>query len=71
MPHFDADWNAEMLQMRHRFRDLFGRIFSQRRPITEIYACVTGKMKGPEGIPKSGWSPFRNYRGIIGNYREL
>ena len=59
MPHFDADWKVEMLQMQHRFQDLFGRIFSQRQPITELYSCVTGKTKGPEGIPSSGWSPFK------------
>lgn len=58
MPHFDADWNVEMLQLRRRFRDLFGRIFAQRQPIMDMYSCVTGKGKGPEGIPESGWSPF-------------
>ena len=58
MPHFAFDWEVEIMQLQRRLQELHGRIFALRRPIPTLYACVTGKGKGPEDIPKSGWAPF-------------
>lgn len=59
MPHFDADWDVMLMQLRNRLQEIHSLIFSPRREIQELYRTVTGLGKGPEGIPKTGWSPFK------------
>lgn len=59
MPHFDVDWDVEFMQLQQRLKELGALIFLPRQPVPELYACVTGKSKGPERAPKTGWKPFK------------
>ncbi|NLF57380.1 MAG: alpha-mannosidase [Candidatus Hydrogenedens sp.] len=59
MAVFDADWKTEFMQLRARLDELRGRVFSDCRPMGDLWRCVTGPGKGPEGIPASGWSAFQ------------
>ncbi|MCC6794953.1 MAG: alpha-mannosidase [Candidatus Hydrogenedentes bacterium] len=58
MPFFDAERKIEAAQLRVRIKEIGETIYSQRQPIGKIEYCVTGKRRGPERAPKSGWKPF-------------
>ena len=58
-PFFEADWRTELMQLRVRLNEIRGAIFSPRRPMGDLWRCVTGPGRGPEAIPKAGWQPFK------------
>lgn len=58
MPFFDAERKIEAAQLRVRIREIGETIYSQRQPIGKIEYCVTGRGRGPERMPQSGWKPF-------------
>lgn len=58
MPFFDSERKIEAAQLRVRIKEISETIYSQRQPIGKIEHCVTGKGRGPERAPKSGWKPF-------------
>jgi len=58
MPHFEAEWRLQNEQIRARLREIHETIYEQRKPIGAIQSVVTGRGKGPERMPRSGWKPF-------------
>ncbi len=59
MPNFDSERRIEAGQIRERIREIEGTVFSKRQSVGAIEYSVTGKDKGPERAPKSGWKPFQ------------
>lgn len=59
MPHFEIERKTELRQLRNILGEIQGAIFSPCHPLVSIEACVTGRGKGPEAPPKSGWKPFK------------
>ena len=58
MPHLEPERRIESIQVRNRIREIEGTIYSGRRPIGGIEACVTGPGQGPGTVPAKGWAPF-------------
>lgn len=58
MPNFESERRIEAEQITSRLREIEKTVYSQRRPIGHLEACVTGPGLGPERAPKSGWKPF-------------
>jgi alpha-mannosidase len=59
MASFDVERVIEVRQLRNRLEEIRGTVFSHRQPLTQLRCCVTGRFKGPESMPKSGWRPFK------------
>ena len=59
MPNFDAEREVELRQARNRLAEIFGTVYSHRLPLADLRYRVTGRGKGPEPIPASGWKPFK------------
>lgn len=59
MASFDAERSIEIRQIRNRLSEVYDTIFSHRQPLSNLQCRVTGRFKGPERMPKSGWRPFR------------
>ncbi|GMV99145.1 MAG: alpha-mannosidase [Candidatus Hydrogenedentota bacterium] len=59
MPHVEAERRIERAQLERRLNEVYGTLYSNRQPIADIQYCVTGKGKGPERMPKTGWKPFK------------
>ena len=62
MPNFEAERTLEARQFHARLKEIQDTIHSQRQPIGDIEACVTGPDLGPERMPKSGWKPFARHQ---------
>jgi alpha-mannosidase len=58
MPHFEEARDIVRHQIQERLKTIFGSVFDQRQAIPHLEVSVTGKGKGPERMPKSGWKPF-------------
>ena len=58
MADFDCERQIEWLQVKNRLQEIYAHVYSQRQPLTGLEICVTGRGKGPERIPRSGWKPF-------------
>jgi alpha-mannosidase len=58
MPHHSAERQTVAKQIRYRLKQIQETILTDRQSIGPIKACVTGKDKGPERMPTSGWKPF-------------
>lgn len=58
MPHLEPERRIESIQVRNRIREIEGTIYSGRRPIGGVEACVTGPGQGPGTVPAKGWAPF-------------
>jgi alpha-mannosidase len=69
MPNFDSERRIEAGQIRERIREIQETIFTNRQAIGNLEYCVTGRDKGPERAPKSGWKPFP-IRGIWGGFDQ-
>ena len=58
MPNFPAERSIEHGQILKRLEEIRETVYSHRQPIGKLKAVVTGKAKGPEPMPKSGWKSF-------------
>ncbi|HRI87075.1 MAG TPA: alpha-mannosidase [Candidatus Hydrogenedentes bacterium] len=58
MPFFDTERTIEAAQLRARIREIGDTIYSQRQAIGGLEFCVTGRGRGPERAPQTGWKPF-------------
>jgi alpha-mannosidase len=58
MPYSDAERRLESEQVYQRLREIEETIYSNRQPIGNIQACVTGPNLGPAQMPKTGWKTF-------------
>ncbi|MCP4641647.1 MAG: alpha-mannosidase [bacterium] len=61
MANFEQERKIEAHQWEVRLREIRETIYTMRRPMTGLKACVTGLDKGPERMPKSGWKPFEMF----------
>lgn len=59
MAVFHGDWETERLQVRARLEELWGGVFADRRPVGELWCCVTGMDLGPDRVPEKGWRAFQ------------
>ncbi|MBI3118284.1 MAG: alpha-mannosidase, partial [Candidatus Hydrogenedentes bacterium] len=58
MGDFPVERQIELLQIRNRLREIWETVYSERQPLGPLEYCVTGKGKGPERMPRTGWKPF-------------
>lgn len=58
MANFEVERSIIAKQNRRRMAEVWADIYSQRQPINNIEACVTGPGKTIEAPPASGWKPF-------------
>ncbi|MBI2423581.1 MAG: alpha-mannosidase [Candidatus Hydrogenedentes bacterium] len=58
MANFAIEREIELAQLRGRLQEIKDSIYTQRQPITDIQASVTGPGRGPDSMPKGGWKPF-------------
>ncbi|GMU92004.1 MAG: alpha-mannosidase [Candidatus Hydrogenedentota bacterium] len=69
MPHFDTERRIEAAQLLTRLAEIQQTIYSQRQPIGPLEYCVTGRGRGPEQMPRTGWKPFK-LRSVWGGYDQ-
>jgi alpha-mannosidase len=58
MPHFDAEWRIEGIQINDRLNEIRGSLYSHRSPVMGWEAVETGQKQGPCDPPEQGWGPF-------------
>jgi len=58
MPHFDAEWRIQGIQINNRLNEIRRSIYGNRSSIGGWEAVVTGHKQGPGDPPETGWGPF-------------
>jgi len=61
MPNFDGERQIEAAQIKNRIEEIKATIYTDRRPMGKLEACVTGPGLGPESIPQTGWKSFAGF----------
>lgn len=59
MPNLEPERRIVADQVRRRIHEVEETIYSPRVPMSNLEYVVTGKGRGPERMPETGWKPFR------------
>jgi len=58
MPHFEAEWKIQGMQIRQRLDEIQKSLYGKRVRIDGWEAVETGNKQAPAKPPENGWEPF-------------